>query len=27
LLYPKDSGFGIRIVFIRRYLKEKNGWI
>jgi signal transduction histidine kinase len=25
LLYPKDSGFGIRIVFIRRYLKEKNG--
>ena len=25
LLYPKDSGFGIRIVFIRKYLKEKNG--
>lgn len=24
-LYPSDGGFGIRIIFIRKYLGEKNG--
>ncbi len=25
LLYPSDNGFGIRIIFIRKYLRENNG--